>query len=256
VITSHSATRPGLRWLAGGLAIGLLAAALAGPAVGAAAAQSSGDQDSVRSINVNGVGRVKAEPDVADIGLGVTKQGEDAKSASAEAATTMDAVIKALLAAGIAEQDIQTTSISLNPVYNWDNNPPTIEGWEAANMVNVTVRDITTVGDVVDAATAAGATNVNGITFRVDDPTAAEAEARSAAVADARAKADQLAADSGVTIVRVMTVTESGGQAPQPIYFEGDTTGGDGRAAAMAETPVQPGQVELSINVVVQYEIA
>jgi uncharacterized protein YggE len=254
VTTTISATRPGLRWLAGGLAVGLLAAALAGPAVGAAQAQSD-DQDTVRSISVNGVGRVKAEPDVADISLGVTKQGEDAQSASAEAATSMDAVITALLAAGIAEEDIQTSSISLNPIYNWDNNPPTIEGWEASNLVNVTVRDITAVGDVVDASTAAGATNVNGITFRVDDPTAAEADARSAAVADAKAKADQLAADAGVTIVGVISISESGAQPPMPLYYQSDTMAMGAASAEMAKTPVLPGQVELSITVFVQYEI-
>ena len=252
--TSISATRPGLRWLAGGLAVGLLAAALAGPAVGAAQAQSDSD-DTVRSISVNGVGRVKAEPDVADISLGVTKQGEDAQSASAEAATSMDAVIAALLAAGIAEEDIQTSSISLTPITNWENNPPTIEGWEASNLVNVTVRDITAVGDVVDAATAAGATNVNGITFRVEDPTAAEAEARSAAVADAKAKADQLAADAGVTITGIITISESGGQAPQPLYFSRDAMAMGAASEEMAKTPVLPGEVELSISVFIQYEI-
>jgi hypothetical protein len=254
VTTTISVNRSASRWLAGGLAIGLLAAALAGPAVGAAQAQSS-DQDTVRSISVNGVGRVKAEPDVADINLGVTKQGEDAKSASQEAATTMDAVIQALLGAGVAEEDIQTSSISLNPIYNWDNNPPTIEGWEASNLVNVTVRDITAVGDVVDAATAAGATNVNGITFRVDDPTAAEADARSAAVADAKAKADQLAADAGVTIVGVISISESGAQPPMPLYYQSDTMAMGAASAEMAKTPVLPGQVELSITVFVQYEI-
>ncbi len=253
--TTLNATGSRRRWLSGGLAIGLLTAALAGPAVGAVQAQSSSDSDTVRSINVNGVGRVKAEPDVADINLGVTKQGEDATSASQEAAVAMEAVVKALLEAGIVEGDIQTSSISLNPLYDWDNDPPTIEGWEASNLVDITVRDITTVGDVVDAATAAGATNVNGITFRVEDPTAAEAEARTAAVADAKAKADQLAADAGVTITGVISISESGGQTPQPLYFEGDTTGGNERAAAMAETPVLPGQVELSITVMVQYEI-
>lgn len=253
--TTITATRPGLRWLAGGLAIGLLAAALAGPAVGAAQAQSD-DGDTVRSISVSGVGRVKAEPDVADISLGVTKQGEDAKAASADAATSMDAVISALLEAGIAEADIQTSSISLNPIYNWDNNPPTIEGWEASNLVNVTVRDITAVGDVVDAATAAGATNINGITFRVEDPTAAEADARSAAVADAKAKADQLAADAGVTIIGIITISESGGQAPQPLYYQSDAMAMGAASAEMAKTPVLPGEVELSISVFIQYEIA
>ena len=118
----------------------------------------------------------------------------------------------------------------------------------------MTVRDIDSVGDVVDAATAAGATNVNGITFRVDDPTAAEAQAREAAVADARAKADQLAAAAGVTITGVLTMSESGGQAPQPIYFEREMAAG--AAMDTAATPVQPGQVELSITVYVQYTIA
>ncbi len=251
--TSPSTTRPGLRWLAGGLAIGLLAAAFAGPV----AAQAQTDtEDTVRSISVNGVGLVKAEPDVADINLGVTAQGEDAKSASQAAAKAMEAVIAALIDAGIAEKDIQTSSISLNPVYDWDNDPPTIEGWEAGNLVNVTVRDIATVGDVVDAATAAGATNINGITFRVDDPTAAEAEARSAAVADAKAKADQLAADAGVTITGIISISESGGQTPQPLYFERDTMAMAEAAGDMAKTPVLPGQVELSISVFIQYEIS
>jgi uncharacterized protein YggE len=212
----------------------------------------SDDGDITPSISVTGTGRVKAEPDVADINLGVTKQAEDAQTAANEAATTMAAVIAALQEAGVEDADIQTTTISLVPVYDYDDNQPQIEGWEATNLVNVTVRDIDTVGAVVDAATAAGATNINGITFRVDDPTAAEAEARAAAVADARAKADQLAAAADVTIVGVLTMSESGAQAPQPIYME---RAAFDMAAGAAETPVMPGQVELSINVFVQYEI-
>jgi uncharacterized protein YggE len=254
IIDTDPTTRSGLRWLAGGLATGLLITAFAGPATTLAQDQTNDDQK-VRSISVTGVGRVKAEPDVADVNLGVTKQGEDAQAAAAEAATTMDAVISALLEAGIAEADIQTTSLSLNPIYDWDENPPDIEGWEASNLVNVTVRDIESVGEVVDAATAAGATNVNGISFRVDDPSAAEAEARSAAVADARVKADQLAADAGVTIIGVFSITESGAQMPQPIFME--RAAFDMAAAeAVPTTPVLPGQVELSISVFIQYEIS
>lgn len=252
-MTTHPiATRARLAWLAGGASVALIVSALIAPAATVAQVASE-NGDITPSITVSGMGRVKAEPDVADINLGVTKQAEDAKTASEQAATAMAAVIKALQAAGIADTDIQTTTISLMPVYDYDDNPPQIEGWEATNLVNVTVRDIDTVGDVVDAATAAGATNINGITFRVDDPTAAEAEARTAAVADARSKADQLAAAAGVTIVGVLTMSESGAQAPQPIFMERaafDT------AAGAVETPVMPGQVELSINVLVQYEIS
>jgi uncharacterized protein YggE len=254
LITTHPTSRSGLRWLAGGLATGLALAAFAGPATTVAQAQTN-DGETIRSISVTGVGRVKAEPDVADVNLGVTKQGEDAQAAAAEAATTMDAVINALLEAGVAESDIQTTSLSLYAVYDYNDNPPEIEGWEARNLVNATVRDIESVGEVVDAATAAGATDVTGISFRVDDPAAAEAEARSAAVADARVKADQLAADAGVTIIGVVSISESGAQMPQPIYME--RAAFDMAAAeAIPTTPVLPGQVELSISVFIQYEIS
>lgn len=250
--TTLSTTRPGIRWLAGGLAIGLLAAALVGPAVGAAQAQSDSD-DPVRSISVNGTGRVKAEPDVADINIGVTAQGQDAKAASTQAAEAMEAVIAALRGMGIAENDIQTTSLNLSPIYDWDDNPPNITGWEASNVVSVTVRDITTVGQVIDAATAAGATNVDSINFRVEDPTEAETLARDEAVADARAKADQLAAAAGVTITGVISISETSAQPPQPIYMrEMAFAAADGGAT----TPVLPGEVELSITVFIQYEIS
>lgn len=248
--TSLQTTRPRLRWLASGLAMGLLGAAMVGPGVGAAQAQSD-TNDQVPTISVSGVGRVKADPDIANVTLGVTKQGEDAAEASQKAAKAMSAVVASLLDLGIAERDIQTTSLNLNPTYDWDDNPPNIVGWEASNMVNVTVRDIDTVGDVVDTATAAGATNVNGISFRVEDPTGAEAEARTAAVTDARAKADQLADAAGVTITGVLSISESGGQPPEPVFYARAEASFD----SAASTPVLPGEVELSISVFIQYEI-
>lgn len=254
VNTTLSISRPGLRWLAAGLAAGLLAASFMGTA--AVSAQSSTDSDeTVRSINVSGVGRVKAEPDVADISLGVTFQDKEAGGASQQAAEAMDAVVTALLGIGIAEADIQTTSLSLSPVYDWESETPEITGWQANNMVNVTIRDIDSVGAVVDTATAAGANSINEISFRVEDPTEAEAAARSAAVADAQAKADQLAADAGVEITGIITITESSDQQPQPLYMERDEmalAAGD----AMASTPVLPGEVEVSVSVFIQYEIA
>jgi uncharacterized protein YggE len=243
-------SRPRLRWLATGLTTGLLAAAIAGPGVGVAQAQSD-TADQLPTISVSGVGRVKAEPDIANVTIGVTKQGEDAGEAAEKAAKSMESVIAALLDLGIAERDIQTTSLNLSPSYDWDDNPPNIVGWEASNMVNVTVRDIESVGEVVDAATAAGATNMDGISFRVEDPTDAEAAARTAAVADARTKADQLAEAAGVTIVGVQSISESGGQAPEPVFYARAEAAFD----TAASTPVLPGEVELSINVFMVYEI-
>lgn len=251
VNTTLTITRPALRWLAGGLAVGLLATTLVGPAVGAVQAQSD-TEETLRTISVDGTGRVKTEPDVADITIGVTQQGEDAKEASSKAAESMDAVIAALLELGIDEKDIQTTSLNLNPLYDWDDNPPEIEGWEASNLVNVTVRNIDAVGDVVDATTAAGATNINSISFRVEDPTEAEAEAREAAVKDAQAKADQLASAAMVNIIAVVSISESGAQPPQPIYLARAEMAA---ADTGASTPVMPGEVELTVNVNIQYEI-
>jgi len=252
VNNSLSISRPNLRWLAGGLAVGLLAASLMGPAVSAAQAQSDSDE-TLRTVSVNGVGRVKAEPDVADISLGVTKQGKEAAEAANKAAEAMDSMVTALLDMGVDENDIQTTNLSLSPRYDRNKDPAPIVAWEANNMVSVTIRDIDSVGAVVDAATDAGATNVNGISFRVEDPTEAEAAARSAAVADAKAKADQLAADAGVTITGIVSISESGGQQPQPIYMARNEMAM--MDSAGASTPVMPGEVELSVNVYIQYEI-
>ncbi len=249
---SLSLSHPKLRWLSGGLAVGLLAAALMAPAVATAQTPTDSD-DTVRTISVNGTGRVKAEPDVADISLGVTTQGMEAAEAAGKAAEAMDSMIKALLEMGIAEADIQTTNLSLNPRYDWTKEPAPIVGWEANNMVSVTIRDIDSVGAVVDTATDNGATNVNGISFRVEDPTGAQSTARSAAVADAEAKATQLAADAGVAIIGVVSISESGGQGPQPIYLAREEMAF--AADAAASTPVLPGEVELSVNVFIQYEI-
>jgi len=257
--SAHSLPRPGLAWLAGGLTVGLLAASLVGPALGTARAQSPSPDPTwpflqkSHTISVNGVGRVKVVPDVADVQLGVIFQADSAKEAADLAANAMAAVVEALLEAGIAEADIQTTQLSLNPVYDWDDNPPQIEGWEASNMVNVTVRDVDAVGDIVDAATSAGATSIGGISFRVDDPADSEAQARSAAVADAEARATQLATDAGVSIIGVNSITEISFNPPEPFFMERsfDEAAGD----AAATTPVLPGQVEVSVSVTIEYEI-
>ncbi|MEX1296441.1 MAG: SIMPL domain-containing protein [Candidatus Limnocylindrales bacterium] len=252
--TTLSLSRPALGWLAGGLAVTLLATALVGAAAAPARAQTTNGDETLRTLSVNGIGRVNAVPDVADVSLGVFEQAKEAAAASQQAAASMDAVVQALLGLGIDEKDIQTTSISLNASYDWEKQPAQIVGWEARNMVIATVRDIEAVGDVVDAAVGAGANQIDGISFRVEDPTEAEALARTAAVEDARAKADQLAADAGVEIVGIVSISESGGQQPQPIYMAREEMAF--AADAGASTPVLPGEVELSVNVFIQYEIA
>jgi uncharacterized protein len=254
--------RARLAWMAGGLAVGLLAASVG--TAGIATAQTPppepvpptvifSDRDTP-SIIVTGTGRVFVRPDVADVNLGVVVQRDTAQEAATEAANDMDAVIRALTELGIDEADIQTTQLSLNPVYDWNLNPPRIMAWEANNIVRVTLRDVEQVGNVVDAAISAGATSVQGVSFRVEDPTMAEMEARRAAVADARAKADLLAAEAGVSIVGVIGITEVSTSVPPPIYFQREMAAAEAMDAGAA-TPVLPGESELQIMVNVTFEI-
>ena len=253
--TTLSISRISTRWVSASLAASLLAASLMGTGAMATAAQSdTASADTLRTLNVSGTGRVNAVPDVADISIGVVEQAKEAGAASQKAATSMDAVVQALLGMGIDEKDIQTTSLNLNARYDWNSEPAKIVGWEASNMVSVTVRDIEAVGEVVDTVVNAGANQINGVSFRVEDPTEAQALARTAAVDDARAKAEQLATDAGVEIVGIVTITESGGQQPQPIYMARAEMAF--AADSAAPTPVLPGEVELSVNVAIQYEIA
>jgi hypothetical protein len=254
VKTTLSLSRPGLPRLAIGLAAVLLAASYAGLAASTTQAQSDDADGSLRTLSVSGVGRVMAVPDVADIDLGVVEQSKEAAEASQTAAASMDAVVQALLGLGIDEKDIQTTSISLNARYDWTSEPAKLVGWEASNSVRVTVRDIDMVGNVVDTTVEAGANQVSGVSFRVEDPAAAQEIARASAVDDARAKADQLAAAAGVEIVGVVGISESGGDTPQPVYLARQEMAF--AADAGAATPVLAGEVELSVVVYIQYEIA
>ncbi len=129
----------------------------------------------------------------------------------------MDAVITAIKALGIEDKDIQTTSLSLNAGVRLQHQPvPRSSGYQAINQVTVTVRDITKTGAVIDAATGAGATDVNNITFRLDDQTAAEAQAREQAVLAARAKADTIAPRRASSITGVISITETGAPVPTP----------------------------------------
>jgi len=239
-------------FIAAGALAAVLAATIAGPA-GSVAAQSDDPVTDRQpaTLSVDGTGRVKVTPDVADITLGVRIQKERAGAAAEAAAATMTKVVEALLAAGIPEEKIQTVALSLNPVYDYNGTPPKVVGYEAVNLVSVRIEDVAGVGAVVDAATEAGATSVDGISFGVADPTAFEAEARAAAVLAARAKADTLAGAAGVEIVGVLALSEAAGYMPQPVYYARAEMAMD-----TAGTPVLTGTMEIAVTVMVTYEIA
>ena len=156
------------------------------------------DQPPEHTIAVTGSGKVTVVPDLATINLGVMIERNTAKAARQAAAESMTQVLAALKALGIDDKDIATSTISLQPVYDYsNNNSPKVRGYQLQNAVTVTVRDLDKVSDVLDDSVVSGATQVNGISFDVADRAASEAKAREAAVADAKAKADTLGEGRG-----------------------------------------------------------
>lgn len=245
---------PRVRWLGTGALAALLVVALSSPALGprqTLAVDPAGSAPE-HTISVSGTGRVTIAPDVADLRLGVQVTKPTVKEARDLAATAMTKVIAALRAAGIAERDIQTTILSLQPVYTYpsDGTAPKLNGYQVTNTVMATVRNLDRLADAVDGAMAAGATTIDGITFRVADPTAAQAQARAAAMADAKAKAQALASAAGVSITGVAQISEGSTVTPPPIPYAGAAP-----LKAEVATPIQPGTSEVQVDVSVVYLI-
>ncbi len=241
-----------LRWLAVGASVGLLAASAGGVNLGPRAALAVDSTTPEHTISVSGTGRVTLQPDVADLRLGVSLNRPTASEARSAAASAMTKVVAAIKAGGVADKDIQTSTLYLQPVYDYTNNGQgKLTGFQLTNVVAVTVRSIDKVGDLVDAAVAAGATSVDGVSFRVDNQTAAENQARTAAVNDAHAKALALASAAGVSLGSVASIAETAAPIPYPIAF-----GAAGAAPAKdASTPVQPGTTEIDVTVSIVYLI-
>jgi uncharacterized protein YggE len=248
---------PGSRvgWVATGAAIGLLAAVLAGPLLQARhVLATDAATTNEHTIAVSGTGRIVLTPDTADLRLGVNSTAKTVKAARDAAATSMTAVIKSLKDLGIADKDIQTTTLSLQPTYdyNLNTNPPRITGYQLSNAVAVTVRNLDKLGDAIDNALAAGATSLDGVSFRVADQTAAEQQARTAAMDEAKAKATTLAGAANVSITGVASISETVAPVPYPIYYGAGAMAG---APKDVSTPVAPGSTEVTVTVAVVFLI-
>ena len=203
------------------------------------------------TIVVSGTGRVAVEPDVADLRLGVAVARPTVEAARAAAAESMAAILTAVTASGVTRRDVRTTVLSVQPRYDYrDGVAPVLTGYDLANVVDITVRDLTTLGGVVDGALTAGATSLDGLTFRLDDPREAEQAARTAAVVEARARADVLAAAAGVSIRGVSDVTEGG---PPPTWPQPKAA--RMLMAADAGTPVEAGTTEIAVTVTVTFRM-
>lgn len=236
---------------AGALALGALIVALAalalrpGPALGAPTTDSG---TALHTITITGNASVSRVPDVARISVGVGVTKSTVKLARDAAGRSMSAIIAGIKALGIDAKDIQTVGIDLSPQYS-NSSTPKIIGYQMNEQLQITVRDLDKAGDVVDTATAKGATQVNGISFEVGDPTSAMDEARAAAIAQARTSAQKMAAAAGVSVGAVVSISESSVSSPVPMYY------GAAVRDAAALTPVERGSQDVQATVTVVFEI-
>jgi hypothetical protein len=237
--------------LAGLVALALVAAYLlgnAGPAPAHAAAS-----DTPRSITVTGTGHVSVVPDQIAFDLSESVLRPDLTQALDDANTAMQAVVDTLVAAGVAEKDIQTTDVSMYPEYgrHQKGQPQTLRGYRVSHSISVVVADLTKASSAVTAALQAGGQGVrlDGLRLQVGDPDAALGPARSDAVAQAQAKAEAYAADAGGELGEIVRISET---SDRPVDM--DVRGSFSMADA-ASVPIQPGQQDLTADVVVVYEL-
>jgi|JI10StandDraft_1071094.scaffolds.fasta_scaffold220785_2 uncharacterized protein YggE len=199
-------------------------------------------------------GRVAQAPDIVDISGGVVTSAPTAAAALADNATRMTAVVAAVRKAGIADRDIQTSGLSLQPQYKYANNEaPVLTGYQATNTISIRVRKIDDAGKLIDTLVAQGANQISGPTFGIDKADAALDSARAQAVATGRTRADLYAKAAGLRVRRLVSISEGGAVEPGPrpmvMMARADKIG------AAPPTPVAPGEVELSITVQMVYEL-
>lgn len=241
---------------AAALAVGVvIAAAQIAFAQAAPAPPPAGDSlFQATTLNLAAYGEVKIEPDMATIALGVQTEAPTAAAALSANAEQMARVMAALKRAGIAERDLQTAQLNVNPQYLYEQNkPPRLTGYQASNQLTVTTHDLKRLGQTIDATVAAGATNVGAVNFGLNDPTAAEDAARLAAVRALQAKAGLYARALGHPILRLVSLSEGAGldvRPPQPLAMAA------AKRMQVAETVVSPGELQVRIEVTGLYELA
>jgi uncharacterized protein YggE len=206
-------------------------------------------------ITVIGTGKTFGQPDKANVTVGVDTFAKEVNAATGENEETIQAIIAAMKAQGIALEDIQTSNYSLwaEQLYG-DNGPEGIAGYRVSNQVNITIRDIANVGDVLTAVIEAGANNIYGVYFSVEDPAALEAEARELAIANARERAESLAELSDVALGDVHIISEV---VSQPAYPQLGLGGGGGGFDVAQESvnSISPGQLSYQVQVQVTFDL-
>jgi uncharacterized protein YggE len=237
-----------------GLVFAIAVVSVAGNRSGGSASAPTGEK-LFEGLTSSGEGRASAAPDQAEVTVGVETRAAKANDAAAQNNDKASKIIAAVKQAGVRDEDVQTTNVSLFPEFNFDESGPgSVSGYVANLTVTITTKDVTKIGEVVDGALAAGATNVQGINFSFTPETRQrlEDEARKEASQDALRRATELAQLNRIDLGKALSVSESLTPVfPSPVFFSAaDIETGGGSA-----TPVEPGQLEVVMGVTVTYEI-
>jgi len=230
--------------------------ALSAPLAAQTAAEKS-PADIVPVLSVSGTGEARADPDEATVRLGVVGQAPSARDAQDKVSRAANSVLEAVRKLGIKAEDIQTSGLSLSPLYSQgrpgaEEQAPRITGYQASNSVTIRIEDLSKVGPVIDAGLGAGANSLDGVEFGLRNDEAARAAALTDAVRKARAKAEALAQALKVRLVEILEVAEGGVSVNPPPYPKVARFA----MAEVAETPVSSGQVGVEASVTIRYRIA
>lgn len=205
---------------------------------------------------VSGQGKVLVTPDIAKISFGIQESGSSLKTVQTSVNTKSKSLTAALSKLGIADADIKTTSYNVYPQYDYNNSTPRVTGFQVSTEYEVTVKNFDIVNEALVAGTAAGANTIGGINFEVNDATQKEKlqEARKLAVADAKEKATGLSSASGITLGKIINISENQSN-PFPIRELALPVAGGGDAKAAPQPNIQPGQTEINVTVSLSYEV-
>ncbi|MDO8443514.1 MAG: SIMPL domain-containing protein [Candidatus Azambacteria bacterium] len=207
-----------------------------------------------QTVSFTGEGKVTAVPDTAKVEIGLVTEGKDSISVQNENTSKMNAVIKFLKNQGIKDEDIKTSNYNLSPKYEYNKGKSTLVGYIINQMITVTVRDLTKVGEVLDGAVSSGANQINSISMFVDKPEEMKNKAREDAVKQAKEKASTTSKLAGFRLGRVVSFNENISGEP-PMYYESMAIGKGGASSVSPSPQIEPGSQEIKINVTLTYLI-
>jgi uncharacterized protein YggE len=205
-------------------------------------------------ISVSGEGRVSAAPDMAVLSIGISTKEDTVAQANSAVQAAMDRLLSSLKADGIDEKDIQTSQFSISPEYDYQFSQPRLTGYRVTHMLQVKVRDIDRAGEVIDDGVEAAGdlVQVGGISLTIEDTNALAKQARELAMADAKAKAEELAGLADVELGKPISISESSYTPTPPVYYD---RGVGGEALAPAATSISTGELEVVVSVQITYGI-